>query len=286
MPTNFTEKNHFVPCFYTKQWTGSDRRLCQFSRPHKNVVPKRVHPEATGYSKGLYTEEALPTEIKTYLEDVFLKKVDQKACDALQLLLQSRLDDLSDDHKTAWVRFMMSMMQRSPKTIDSLRKRWDEQFLIFGPDLEERYQNERQESDPATLREFLLQTSPEAKARGVVRLLQSVMDLPNLGTHIVNMRWAVLEFRSKKFSLLTSDRPVIRTNGLQQVNAHIGLPISATKLFLCANEASMLRSIADTDTNDIVRQTNRVVITQAEQFVYGADDKALSFVEKNFRKKI
>src|SRR4051812_43400706 len=117
MASNFTKRNHFVPCFYSKQWTANDGKLWEFSRPHKEVVAKRVSPKATGFRKDLYTENALPDYLRTYLEDVFLKKVDQRANDALQFLLKRSLKDMPVKLRTAWVRFMMSMMQRSPDTI-------------------------------------------------------------------------------------------------------------------------------------------------------------------------
>ena len=34
------EKHHYLPVFYLKQWAGKDGRLCEFSRPYKNVKPK------------------------------------------------------------------------------------------------------------------------------------------------------------------------------------------------------------------------------------------------------
>lgn len=285
MPANQTKKNHYVPCFYTQQWTSEDGRLCQFSRPHRAVVPKRVHPDATGYSRDLYTEQALPAEFRAHLEDVFLKKVDQRACDALGLLLEKRLDDLSVEQKTAWVRFMMSMLQRSPGKISSLRKQWDEQYMTAGQNLEEIYLRERKVDDPPTLAEYLSQTPADVIARGRVNLLQTVMDLPNVGAHILNMHWAVFEFQSEKFTLLTSDRPIVMTNGLKAQSAHIGLPISPTQLFLCANSPDTFRALERENANDVLPRVNQIVASQTEQLVYGTSDKALRFVEKYLPKK-
>jgi hypothetical protein len=52
---------------------------------------------------------------------------------------------------------------------------------------EQTYQEMRKSTDPATLREYLEQVSAESMARGQVKVLQMVMDLPGVGTKIVNM---------------------------------------------------------------------------------------------------
>ena len=49
---------------------------------------------------------------------------------------------------------------------------------------------------------------------GATQMLQAVMDLPNLGNHLVWMQWTIGTFKNAPFGLLTSDRPVIISNGL------------------------------------------------------------------------
>jgi hypothetical protein len=42
--SNFTKKNHFVPCFYSSLWAGEDGKLCEYSRPYERVKPRRKCP--------------------------------------------------------------------------------------------------------------------------------------------------------------------------------------------------------------------------------------------------
>lgn len=284
MASNTTRKNHFVPCFYTRQWTSSDGKLSEFTRPYKDVVEKRVSPKGTGFRVDLYTENALPIGLRTYLEDTFLKKVDQRASDALQFLLKQGLKDMPIELRRAWTRFVMSMLQRSPDLIKSLKLKWEQQFLTFPPELEAMYQRERTPDQPSSLKEFLSETPAEQKARGVVSLLQAVMDLPRVGAHILNMQWSIMDVKpTAKFLFMTSDRPVIRTNGLAKDQGHIGLPISPSKLFVCANRGDVLDSIA-AGGNDIIRFTNELVVRQAERFVYASNSSPLAFVAKHLRR--
>ena len=55
-----SEKHHYLPVFYLKEWAGPDGRICEYSRPYDVVKPKRVHPGGTGYVRGLYAIEGLP----------------------------------------------------------------------------------------------------------------------------------------------------------------------------------------------------------------------------------
>jgi hypothetical protein len=53
-------KHHYIPVFYLKQWMGGDDRVCEFSKPHDRVKPRRTHPDGTGYVRGLNTIAGLP----------------------------------------------------------------------------------------------------------------------------------------------------------------------------------------------------------------------------------
>jgi hypothetical protein len=234
-PANSTRKNHFVPCFYSSLWTGEDRKLCEFTRPQGRVKPLRKHPAATGYSHDLYTEAALPPELRTYLEDRFLRRVDQRAFDALQLILAGRIDDLTPELRSAWARFLMSMVQRSPAKIAELRNRWRTEYLKPDDAMVQHYQELRTPTDPATLKEYLEQTSPETLGRGQLRLIQMVMNLPKVGHTIINMIWGVLTIPDVPFNFLTSDRPVIMTNGIGKDEGQVA-PCRAAKALLGSQE--------------------------------------------------
>jgi hypothetical protein len=282
---NVTKKNHFVPCFYSSLWTGEDGKLCEFTRPYDRVKALRKHPAATGYSNDLYTEATLSPGLHTYLEDIFLKRVDQKARDALQFILADRIDDLSTDLRCAWARFIMSMVQRSPARIAELRNRWKAGYFAPDESIVRRYLELRNATEPATLKEYLEQGPADTLGRGQVRLIQAVMDLPKVGEKIVNMKWGVLTISDViMFNFLTSDRPIIMTNGIGKDGGHIGLPIGPRKLFLAADKQETIDAILDQSLSDLIMATNTTVARHAEKFVYGESDMAINFVEKHLRR--
>ena len=278
-----TRKNHFIPCCYSKQWAGDDGRLCEFSRPFHTVVPRRSHPAGTGYSIDIYTEPALPPRQQTYLEDVFLKLVDQQAADALTWVVQGRLEDMPLDLRRGWVRFLMSLLQRSPGKMIDLARRWEVQLDQPDPDLQARYTVLRGSEDPETFQEYM-RLHPARVARGRINAIQRAMDLPGVGGHILNMRWAVLTVNDPKYEFLTSDRPIVMTNGLGRKGGHIGLAVDPYRLFIAANESETIRQIAAMPGRELVKICNERVVQQAERQVYGRTDRALRFVERHLRR--
>jgi hypothetical protein len=57
-------KHHYIPVFYLKQWAQTDGQICEFSRPYKEVKPRRTYPDGTGYVRGLYTFRELSAEMR------------------------------------------------------------------------------------------------------------------------------------------------------------------------------------------------------------------------------
>jgi hypothetical protein len=67
------EKHHYIPSFYSREWAGADGRLCEYSRPYKQVVPRWTHPDGTGYVRGLYTVPKNDPHLSEYIETSFFQ---------------------------------------------------------------------------------------------------------------------------------------------------------------------------------------------------------------------
>jgi Protein of unknown function (DUF4238) len=105
-------KHHYIPVFYLKQWTGTDGRLCEFSKPYNEVKARRVHPDATAYVRGLNTIDGLPPWDEQYLEDVFFKIADNYAASALRILLAEKTWRFTLKERSGWSRYIVSLMLR------------------------------------------------------------------------------------------------------------------------------------------------------------------------------
>jgi hypothetical protein len=257
-------KHHYIPVFYLKQWTGADGRLCEFSRPYDRVKPRRVHPDGTGYVHGLYSIPGLSPDLAQIVETNFMKVTDNWAARALRILLAASSSQLSVDERSGWSRFITSLVLRNPESVD--------RHKVAGQAVVDRALRISEEAATP-------QQDESRAGRASAILLQSVIDSPRIGSYMNGMRWVVLHIPSPKFLLLTSDRPVIMTNGLAYENSQILLPISPHHVFVATNNAKTENYIRDImRRQQLIQQINDRVARQSRKFVYGFSDAQLSFV--------
>ncbi len=92
------QRHHYIPEFYLKQWAGPDGRICEFCRRYKGIVnPRMTYPGGTGYVENLYTLAGFPPETAQLIENKFFRATDQFASDALNILLHSKISEMSAD---------------------------------------------------------------------------------------------------------------------------------------------------------------------------------------------
>jgi hypothetical protein len=264
------EKYHYVPVFYLKQWAGSDG-LCQYSRPYKFVKPKRVHPDATGYIRGLYAFDGLPAETANIIETKFLKPTDGLAADALRALVADQPLARPAEMRTSWSRFVLSLLLRYPEAIERMKQQLRET-------VERIYAETKKEDEPATFTEYEALHGTDEMVRLHGKLLLDLMQDSKMGRMIFGMHWGVATFVPRTHTFLTSDRPVI-TNVFPVGGNHVCLPIGPYKMFFACEDQRSQQMLERIDPMDIIHRMNDVVAKRAYKFVYGVDDTQLRFVE-------
>lgn len=285
---NPPKRHHYIPVFYLSRWAvRDDKRLCQFSRPYKKVVPERKHPEATGYLKRLYELEGLEGDLAQQVESRFFSPVDSAAADALAIMEQQGNHGVWDKRlRSAWSRFLHSMLLRTPEDLDLFKASWRTLMLDDKTDeWEARYNEIKGPGDKLTFKEFVASISEQTHNRSAVHALVHMIDNPRLGFKINNMPWWVIDTDPDDYPLLTSDRPVIRTNGLNAPNGHIALPVGPHRIFVVAKDQATLNVIRSANIRQVVREVNRQVCEYAVKYVYAIDDTHLEFVDKHFATK-
>jgi hypothetical protein len=271
------DKHHYIPKFYLKQWADQDGILCEFSRPYKTVKPRRTHYDGTGYEYGLYTFHNVPSHARNLIEKKLLQMADDQAASALKRILASDLD-LDQDARSAWSRFLMSLMHRTPERIAQLRQMVTEMYPGYLEELRETFDTIKHPDDPRTYEE--VRTVGIADVEHVnIRLLGMVINSKDVGTYLNNMVWGMVHFHRPCFPLLTSDRPTIMTDGIRYPNSHIVLPISPDRIFVAAATQQAVKDLtAVLRHDDTPKRLNDLVAKQARRYVYGSDDAQLRFV--------
>lgn len=112
-------------------------------------------------------------------------------------------------------------------------------------------------------------------------LIQEVIDSRLVGNHLNRMIWTIVSPPSF-YPFLTSDRPIITTNGMSKPESHLAFPIGPRTLFIASNQQAIVDEIAGERPDDLVAVVNDRVVKQARRFVIGTDERQLRFVSKRF----
>ena len=278
-----SKKHHYVPAFYLKRWCNEDGKLFEFSRPHKEVKAKKVSPQHTGFEYKLYELRGVEDALAQQVEDGFFKTLDTLASQALDLIDRYGNDaKWTDELRSAWTRFILSLLLRSPEDVASLRLYWPEDFAKTNEESEARYQAAKKEGDPETFSEFLRSLPQGVAEKGQFKIYLSLIDNPEIGRKINGMFWRIIEVSKSNFSLMTSDRPIIKSSNLISPGSHIALPIGPSKLFVASHDSAWIKSIQSVNADVLVKECNLIVVASAARFVYSCDESQSKFVAKRF----
>ncbi len=274
-------RHHYIPVFYLQVWTDPGGSLYEFSRPRHRVVSKPVGPKATGFERHLYTVPGLPKEHQSILEDEFFRDTDTIASEALQFMIEAGGHDMSDRLRNGWSRFLNSLRQRQPERVAWMKQISAESLEV----LLQRYQDEVGSGvalplpEGLTFEQFATEMRQNVRDTHWASVLQGVVDDSRVGLFISNMRWSLVTINTSNGQLLTSDRPVLMTNGLNYPEGHIILPISPTRIFVAVNTDEMVDQLRVSDARKLVYDINHRITSQAQKYVYSTDERQLRFIE-------
>jgi hypothetical protein len=170
-------------------------------------------------------------------------------------------------------------MMRNPEYVARMAAEVVGFFDPSSTELNDKYRKIRRPDDPETYEEYMAKTGhPAGRASAIA--MQTIIDSPRMGGHLNQMRWSIIAFKNAEHWLLTSDRPIIMTNGLVKPRDHLAIPIGPSALFVATNTEESDNIIKSIDPRELMRQVNDRVALQARRFVYGIDDRQLRFVAK------
>lgn len=282
-------RHHYVPIFYLKRWAGADGRLCEYSCPYRQTKAKRKHPAATGYVDGLYTVPDLPPEQAQYVEKQFMQKIDDWAARAVAVMLRgdSKSSDIDARMKIGWARFLYSLIIRTPERLQIMQKQSNETSPLESIEkIRDDYSNLRGPDDPEKFDEYKERLSANPLKVPAQRILTTLLNSKRVILEIANMQWTTANVASAKHTMLTSDRPIIMSNGLSQWDAHIAIPLSPQCLFFAVKTDEMRRQITSMSRDQMVEVANNKVAEQAVRYVYGTDDRQLRFGANRLGKRV
>lgn len=260
----YTERQHYVPQFYLRRFTGGESNLRVFDLQEDETFPQT--PKNAAVEKEFYEVTGLkPNEIEdrlSELEDMFSRLLAEVLSNVQRTLLYrhpSLHEVVSADVRPEWAYFVLQQYFRTP----AARKRWirhESEFEEEHPEIA-KYLPESEAADRHS--EWLL--NPKTYERPVRKWSQfhfSIAIAPSGATF-----W-------------TSDNPVAVTfgqdagNGLGTGLPHVALPLSPSRLLEMRDPASMTGIPVPVFgmTSESVRWYNQLQVANAHRFVYSEHD--------------
>ncbi|WP_165937953.1 DUF4238 domain-containing protein [Methylobacterium segetis] len=277
-------RHHFVPVFYTKQWAFSDGRICEYSRPrprHDVIKPRRTHPAGTGWVDRLYELRGLSGPDAQAVEQLFMKPVDDAAAVVMRAFCSGRRVAFSTREMRAWARFMMSLMHRHPDDLEAFKEHFARGWRIVTPEMERDYRRRRRAHWPRDLQTYMDSVPDDQVERIGMSILVEMMNSEPINDHIVGMRWGALLYPNFRREVLTSDRPLVMTDGLAYPESLILMPIGPRAVFYAVNTPAMVQRLSSQDHNTFIEKLNERVVGQASRYVYAGSDAHLAFVQRH-----
>jgi len=125
---------------------------------------------------------------------------------------------------------------------------------------------------------------PQGIARGE-SMLPGVIEHRGTLEIIMQMRWMTVGTADEFPDLLTSDRPVYMSHGVNDERCFIVVPMSPKFIFSATRDPKMFDRVLSLGIVSVTKQVNGFMATQAVLNVYGASARQLRFVENRLRPK-
>lgn len=269
---------------------GADNKLTEYRRlkfPHEQLPRleiKRRGTRETGYEEDLYTIPGATPETKQNVEKIFMGAVDKKAADARDLLLQNIIPT-DPELRHGWARFLLSLIIRTPEEIRAFKAKIMRDLDVHDPALQARYDQVRNVNWPATLEDYMKLESPKMLERTAIIVATKLIQNENVLRTFMRARWWVLDTSTVSKRILTSDHPLIMTNGLGRPDGHFALPLSPTKVFIAFVNAEFGEAVRRIPVDRIVQEVIDAVIGQGRRSVYAVDEESMTEVKERMGKR-
>jgi hypothetical protein len=179
----------------------------------------------------------------------------------------------------------MSLLHRTPDALHVLRTTIEHMTIKGHPDIDEEWAKLRKEGDPERWLDACLLDNPDFIQQRPLTLLPRLIDNRNLGLFLNHMKWVILRPQFRDWSFLTSDNPLIVSDGLAKPNGHVALALSSDAMFLAVSDQKTLDEVLAMGARAIFENHNKIVVDRATKFVVAADRVQSRFIRNNFGQK-
>lgn len=268
MPSQVSGRQHHVPEFYLSGWAENDGRVCVVSNYGGNISHKRHTPKHTGFEYHLYSyNEIFLGDDRTEVETKFFSRLDDEGAKIVSKFINGA--ELGKKERTLWAQFISGLRVRTPTNIDKLKNMAADSCAKELAAGQNDYAALKQADDPATLHEWVNLHLPGHLENIAIAQIPKVISQSKVLQDILAMSWFTVDFKEASNPLLTSDRPLIMTAGLQNADCIIALPLSLRYGFFAFRPESHAEKVLEsTPISHLAIALNDNVVRQAEKYAY------------------
>jgi Protein of unknown function (DUF4238) len=279
-------RHHYIPKFYLRRWANAGGKVSSYSWQGAKLYIGEYSPRSIGAEDGLYSLDGVPAEMRNSIERVFMgPMVDGPAADGMRVLLGEAPGPLSIDGRTAWVRFLVSLMCRTPRQFAALKSDGAATLRAELQANPEEYEKIRGPDDPPTFLEFIQDKKLDHLIDNFgTMMLPQFVDIPHMNYDIARMDWRVQHYRDGAYGFITSDFPICMLPGLAYPDCIISLPLSPTAVFLAGYDSSLLDALAAQPPHRVIDRMNEISAQSAQRYVFADTGQYAELVKKMLRK--
>ena len=274
-------RQHFVPRFLPRAWTGPDHRLQVFRLDESRIRSFRRAPKSVAWREDLYSLK-VPRAGKGdnhKIETGFLQQIDDKAAKARTKLLNPARGCLTPEESRHWVLFLMSLRARQPHAVEHLRETGSKDLRVELDRDSEEYRAIAQDGDPESLSEWVRENVPDFVENWAISQFPAISTHPRTLETILSMRYtSVVNFTGCTEHLLLSDDPCIWVYGFDHPRFSIALPISPYAAFLATGSETASRNLRRLSREKLLTNLNISSVNQARKYVYALDASPQEFI--------
>ncbi|MBL1437738.1 MAG: DUF4238 domain-containing protein [Rhodobacteraceae bacterium] len=277
-------KHHYVPQFLLSKWAGENayKTLEIFRLDLHELISDRHTPKYTGYEDNLYalTVPHVAGMDMHDNEELFFKKIDDKASKVLGAMEVRGIKALTADERSHWALFLMSLSVRHPSVIFEIISKKTANLLresLRNNPFD--YESSRQNHEPETFVEWTKGKFPEFIENFGISGLSEFVDSPVCLQQICNMRWWLWDFTGAKHDLLLGDNPLILSAKIDDPNLIFALLISPTKAFMATQSDRVAASLRTQEINCLAIQLNESSVMRSGSRIYAQNKKHWRFIE-------
>lgn len=280
-------RHHFVPQFLLRAWANGsvDGKVEDIRLDLSGFPSSRRAPKSTGYKDDLYalSKPVVAGMEKQAIEKIFFMQVDNLAARAHQKLVKHGLRSLTNDERSDWVRFLMSLRVRQPDIVQQLKTESAEHLVKTLRQQPEEYDKLAKNGDAPTLVEWTEQQFPGLIENFGLSFFHEIASNPEVGEKIFKMKWWLWDFANVSFDLLLADHPCVFINGIDDPNLTIALPISPKKAFMATNSDDVAVMMRQQVPKHLALRLNELSLNQARARIYAPNTSPRRFIQNRVR---